>query len=825
MEESGASASSPASGPVSSSRSWINGIGDMNQELVTFAERFIDIFALPANPRFLTNNQPNDIRDQHELVTESQDLMCAYNILYPEYDIDRRTEHADEEPIHIPECQQFRSNAKKIIKFIYKTYYDTRDNFINLEVEHDNFRDRIYQSTLNYLNSNSKLLQQNRVIELGILHINIGARFNLIRSLLTEEQFNQIATKLNIISEKLGTLPIIYGLDMYMHFYFIDVFCNDIQVKNLALEMLKQYKTVTETLLERVTEEIQRLNNAYRRRVQTIHMYHLLKIRNQLKDRLETYIEKLNNEINDLHARLDFEDQSAMSSIKDISTHTSKSTTFSESKYNSAEIIQDCRAAFHGIVNEPFKKHAKGFKKACHRLTAPSECRNIVAIRKTIYDFYTRRNMKLNDADAYPMEIDSNNILKSIFHHWSEYNDEFEGQKTFFERNMGFDYGYEMIQTGMEGIGEGLTRETFTAVARALKEERVFIPISETNNRYIMNYDFKFKIQGHDNTTNFWRFVGEFLGFCIINNISLDFRLSHGLLHTLLVKHGNNDYDKLITYFLIDNHGPEVNFMLNCLRDPNSIHTIYTDQEARFNDTYNIIIRRKNTIIQTRNFIKYILLRAYYQLNNGPMDPEGLNKPDTILYSDKLSEFVEGFQNLEFNKFKNILNKNKVNVQTLDRLLSDTNITLENLSLLADNLLCNTADTPHRQQLLEAFKKILKNGVRRYPMDMAGQLKYENKGSAELSKESTGKKMTRQQAYLLFAHKLLRFWCGNDQINFDPTNENPYRITFLNRPNSLPSSHTCFYTIDIPDDYRNFTHLYERINLAVFNTEAGLGNI
>jgi hypothetical protein len=68
-----------------------------------------------------------------------------------------------------------------------------------------------------------------------------------------------------------------------------------------------------------------------------------------------------------------------------------------------------------------------------------------------------------------------------------------------------------------------------------------------------------------------------------------------------------------------------------------------------------------------------------------------------------------------------------------------------------------------------------------------------------------------------FFKKLIAFWSGNSTVYMQ---SNKYKVKVINSPNQFPSSHTCFFELDLPKDI-SYETLYERLVKAVQNTDLG----
>lgn len=789
---------------MSSSESWVENLGgpeEINQEMRKLSTYYLSASTLPYDYR--------DLPAHFQLEPE---LKCCYKILHPTYRINM-------------DCKEFR----KKLKFTLKYFWALGEQFINFT--NNDFHGHLRDNTeILRLTNIQHLYNENRKAELLALAFNLEYRYiyldripEIPRAYL--EQINRTKNEINALLDNnatvetkvLGFSLLLYSIDVLLFQYNVDEF-----TASIIMIMADILNDISDKIGILIAVSVPLTDS-------TIRLFNLRLRVMEKSNELVTLSTDIRREV--VH------NTPQLSSFKELTSPDYSSSSFKESKFDLSKIATKCENIFKDINTVDGKK----FKLVCHKLIDPKYCLDINKIRTDIFNYYAAQYPKIVD-ETEAIEVDGKNIIGSVFKAWLDYDANYSQTESLFERSIFEEHGFIVRQIGNpQALGEGVVRNTFDLLAKALKTERVFIPLDENSKRYTLNYDYKVNIgvdeMPYERGTKsiqllFWNFIGEFLQFCLVNNITLDFYLSYSLLYVLLVYHVSKIKQRnLITYYLLDNNNTETRFMIESIRNPENIDEYFD----RFN-SYNKIVAKDKPITR-RNFLEYLEMKAYYQLNN-----ETYNKK--YVYSDPLSEIVMGFQILKYTKMYKVLSKNKVNVQTLDRLLSESNVTIDNLKKFTESvftlpsgngiplLVCETGmkniisydqsgnkiEEPNPRyidghgEIFENFKKIIHNGLRTFPM--------ENSAS---DSESSATKKKRSNEYLKFMKKLFHFWSASSAITFMPPL--PYKVAIVTKDKQglLPISHTCFYTIDIPDDITSYKELYKKLVISVMNVEEELG--
>ena len=812
-----------------SSPSWIEGLGgpeEIREQVKEYAQSYIKLFNFPENPRLL---HPED---QYPYVITNSDLLCYYYILHPDYNI-RQRRGVRAAPQTFPNCKKeiidnikiaasLSNNLKNfasINRTDYQGFLDNTSNFI-----HDNITDYTDVSTIN------------KMVKLYLLCFIAKMKCNYLND-IPDIPRNQVQPLITVIDNKIRllnlqnlnlhileyVLPKIY----FMLNYLVKLFTDDFASTYVDLELTKKIKDFLNYENNRIQIIITEINIPNNPRLKEIIEILYMKIRLSIS----YSIISLNQIIEFILKGLN------RSPIKNLTSREYSTSSFKEVKYDDTKIYDKCKTIFRSTEGY-FKSDIKKMKVACHKLFHPKHCGDVLKIRTDIYKYYEGEYPKIHSDDHEPLEIRLKNDkskLIQIYEYWAlVYNQE---EQSLFERSILYEDGFNVVIEGLRGRGEGVTKNLFTEMAKSLLTEKIFIPIEEGNKRYTINTAYKLIIDGRESIDikYFWMYIGQFLQFCIVNGITLDFYLSHTLLYILLEQEEKLKPVNVATYFVLDHNDSLTKTLVDTLNDENQINAGYYDE---FNDYYPLVKRNKK--ISKTNFFEYITMVAYYDVNKETFD-------NNDIISSIIGSFKDGFSELKYTNFIKVLRKNKVTIQTLDRLLSESNVTLENLkkftettfttdtNCIAPLLQCDTAYetntyinadgveisqpnpkyNPEHKKIFENFKRIIASGARTFPIDLAAA-----KSSSD-SAESSGAKRRRSEEYLRFAKRLFHFWSSNSQIAFSP--HRPYKVVIINRTGSLPTTHTCFYTIDIPDDLTSYKELYKKLVIAVNNVEDELG--
>jgi len=331
-----------------------------------------------------------------------------------------------------------------------------------------------------------------------------------------------------------------------------------------------------------------------------------------------------------------------------------------------------------------------------------------------------------------------------------------------------------------------------------------------------------------------YEFVGAYYAFCILNSINIEFPLSRNILYGLYQNQSSFDKNKIITYYLIDNSGkpglartitkagdsymqsPDI--YLSSDNGEEGLAGSFNDYAEQFhNDLPRFNIIERDQPINVQNLKDYIYRVAMYE-------NFGISIPTHGLYKIAQS-FYNGFNSFGLRERLHIILKNKP-IISLDRILSA--YIMPSKPLLGESMsyplvyIIHSKDTTtmkyfinyvmvpvpsvltgNNNRIFTWMKEILFNYGTDYPDTSNNQT-----SKVELFKE--------------FFKKLIAFWSGNPAILWNVQ----YKINIVHTitPGSIPISHTCFYTLDIPNNVSSKEDLYRRLITSVSYSEPGIGN-
>jgi hypothetical protein len=95
-------------------------------------------------------------------------------------------------------------------------------------------------------------------------------------------------------------------------------------------------------------------------------------------------------------------------------------------------------------------------------------------------------------------------------------------------------------------------------------------------------------------------------------------------------------------------------------------------------------------------------------------------------------------------------------------------------------------------------------------------------GPFKVKKQDDNSELLTDDEYLDFVSHLLRFWSGWN--HFKEADSSKYTIHVIDTYGTerLPTSHTCFYQIDMPP-YENLETCLDKLYMVVYNVESGIG--
>ena len=349
-----------------------------------------------------------------------------------------------------------------------------------------------------------------------------------------------------------------------------------------------------------------------------------------------------------------------------------------------------------------------------------------------------------------------------------------------------------IINPDREAVGSGLTRDMFQLCADHLVATELFVPAEPGAVRMVINpkvtveslREKGFIVRSNDEITNVYYRAGEFMAFCVRNDIPINMKLSRAILARILYKQSEIQNEEYFVYMMSEM--PETTSgLFTLLRRPDDIEYA----ELEMNDEFKLVANNEPLTID--NYTKYLGLRAKHQLLHQMLPDE----EDTTPW---LRAFLDGFY------IRNRLRRNNVTINELDDLLSGVPITVENVrEWMTTKIQFPDANNDFKMQVLQILGD---SDLAEFPFDQIG-------------KDATSMTLEEKQAeYITFISKLLFFWSGLRKIDMSKT----YQIIRINA-RGLPKASTCFYQLKIPFEIRDKQDLYRKLVQAVYLVEEGLG--
>jgi len=382
----------------------------------------------------------------------------------------------------------------------------------------------------------------------------------------------------------------------------------------------------------------------------------------------------------------------------------------------------------------------------------------------------------------------------------------------------------EQKQRGIDA--GGLRRDFMTSLTSEFFDKRILINRDGTD-KYFLNPEFepddfmKYIIKNNIRSSNdayfdnrfiddFYEFLGQLLLFVLVNDCGLDKYISSYIIKSFCSNDELDDDDYVS--FMINDFPAEFTATIKSMEKPEEIEYFGT----AFNDYYLLDEDSNEGDDLTRdNIIDFIRKTAKFMMTK------------TILRKD--IEIRPG------QDFKKIFEKGeKINTLLIQGI--PTAIREE----FKTNKFCPTVinsyiKTPDMNReiigkLITKFQATMPTTVHNYTGN--ADLQRLAKLFKEYVLEDKGRKHPNEESYFKFIINLLKFWSASSFYK----DEGRYKIA-INAGLSnthLPSSHTCFFTIDLPNYTqisRNATdeeignYLFNKVEIAILNVESGIGNV
>jgi len=343
-------------------------------------------------------------------------------------------------------------------------------------------------------------------------------------------------------------------------------------------------------------------------------------------------------------------------------------------------------------------------------------------------------------------------------------------------------------------------------------------------------------ISSNTQSVNIFTFVGQLFGYLIVNEIKIPQHLSYLLRLQLLYSDTELlKYNKCM-YLL--------GFILDDLSDENKLQNQLLkyleydkDQLSNIIEYVESDIPDWNEPITIDNYLKYMIEYAksrYYMFNYNESE-KSANKNNITQYYKCIANLREGFYKQI--KIKSISGlRSRININTLDILLTGTKITKKIFKLIWEKFMSNLSKYAKEKYKtkLQWLYEILITTVPPFDFLHEEQVtrdRERSRSSKSLSSENTNNIYTQLSKNLPknyprisiyeFRRKFLLFMTGTESYNktFD------YRLNLISKKSSISAfiAHTCFSSLDIYfDDFEDKQSFFENFYITIVNQKQEL---
>jgi len=485
-------------------------------------------------------------------------------------------------------------------------------------------------------------------------------------------------------------------------------------------------------------------------------------------------------------------------------------------------------ASYQPFLNEIKRKYVdlRSNVKASSKKTLNDNYKNLKVKYATIFN----RDEPVNSSTGIPsIKNYVGNSIVSLFVRYMNFGKDmkFNDNSRYYVTNhtLTRDESNDFSEQQQRGIDAGgLRRDFMTSLTSEFFDKRILINRDGTD-KYFLNPEFepddfmKYIIKKNIRSSNdayfdnrfiddFYEFLGQLLLFVLVNDCGLDKYISSYIIKSFCSNDELDDDDYVS--FMINDFPAEFTATIKSMEKPEEIEYFGT----AFNDYYLLDEDSNEGDDLTRdNIIDFIRKTAKFMMTK------------TILRKD--IEIRPG------QDFKKIFEKGeKINTLLIQGI--PTAIREE----FKTNNFCPTVINSYIKTP-DMNREIIGKLITKFQGTMPTVHNY--RGNADLQRlaklfkeyvlEDKGRKHANEENYFKFIINLLKFWSASSFYK----DEGRYKIA-INAGLSnthLPSSHTCFFTIDLPNYTqisRNATdeeignYLFNKVEIAISNVESGIGN-
>lgn len=489
-----------------------------------------------------------------------------------------------------------------------------------------------------------------------------------------------------------------------------------------------------------------------------------------------------------------------------LSQSPNRKSSFASS-FNAPSIVAKQCENFNLIkAGNPFYRFSNKLKKICTSYTNHIDnCDNLVGIKvKLNAEIKGKLNDEIQRIGHLRFELIPKYNIASVLKHYNLVRKEYQSLYLFVKlQNMLVTY------KNQRGVGLGVVRNFLQGLANELDMYKILAPplvSGEEIKRYIINPNFvpddNFKqhsdmsFENEEDFITLYKFVGHILSLILINNVYLNFKLSYHILANMIYQKSQIKDEDYVGFAMMD-FPVEFNMFNNLMISPNTIE----HASLPYNPDPSSIDERLVTI---ENFRSFLILRSKHRYLHSLTENDMTRRFDAM---------VKGLQPVKV--AIKALNNTRVTIPMLDNLISSLRIDDETLSRLIEHIKTRIVNQSPKFQ--ENIVSILNDKGKTFPY-------------AEIGIDQAPTKAKEQQVIFdRFLGNLLAFWTSirnyDSTFNYKIIIKPPTEISQQGTAEMLPTSHTCFQELEIPNTYHNNRDkLYKKLVQAAYLVESGIGN-
>ena len=486
-------------------------------------------------------------------------------------------------------------------------------------------------------------------------------------------------------------------------------------------------------------------------------------------------------------------------------------------KYSSdsvKHIVSECDDMFQGMLHEPFERHVRNMLHICNDFHATCSIDKIQEVRSIL------KKVKFTPPPFNGKLVISTpkKAFSAILH-----------REALSLLHMSMDELVQKIEyAGQEGTGSGMIRDVIQNCFDEILRDKFFVPVYEGSNRYVINPDMTpqrasslgYPVNNENDLCGVYHYIGSLFKFCILQDLPVPIYLARVIVASILYNEKNVTPEMYVYFYFMDGDPDVVQSMSYFMRHPETIKP----SVLKMNDFYHLV--DDNPDLTESNYFDFLARMSKHKF----LKQLHKESPDTSVY---LKAFITGMET----RLIKMINTLQVTVPEFEKLSFGEEVTFKNIKKWIQQSSINyVSESKKERAVIKYFKEILADLGKSFPIDvMRKTLMSKGELDAELiqkgSKSSASSKgsneplpvwkpytRSKKKAFMEFFVRLMKFWTGFRRINMQSTH-----MVMFEQDKGYPTSHTCFLQLCLPRNARNTKDLYERLVVAVFGVEEGIG--